>query len=367
MTHPARQAKLTSIQALCLGALCLLAHPAAAQSGDVDLFPVTPESPPTPAPAPLGAPAEHPPTDLFVPPAPAAPAPTPHRQLQAPDARWEMSGGLSGSLYSYRYGPDSAPIGDVHGNRGGIYLAPTVYLTPVVDSAAPRSLQPFLQRTSTIYASVSGGGFLTHYGDGAFTRKDSYVGASVGADVYVTRHLALTGELGYTYDALHDGSGVNKGHSFSATPGIGVRLGDVRIDATYGFDAYDVDGAFQKLRWGAVALSAYFLLAESFALTLGGHVTDGGGGGRIDLGFYTSKDVGVFAGFAGTTFVYSTTGVRTNNYAGSLGLSYWITPGLRVNPTYVLSRNSSPAEPPRALSSDEIEHALSLDLLARLP
>ena len=373
MMFLSRQAKITSLQALCLGAVCVLTRSAAAQSGDVDLFPVTPGNTPAPAPAPLGAPAERAPTDLFVSPEPLpspSPSPSPslpHHEPRARPTRWDITGGLSGSIYTIHPGPYANTDFDQQGNRGSASVGPIVFLTPVVDNDAPRSLQPFLQRTSSVYGDVFGGGFVTRHGNGAFTRTDSLVGADAGADVYLTRHLALTGGIRYAYDVLHDDVLVRKGHSFSGSAGVGARIGDARIDASYGFGAYNFDGSFVKPGWGSVGLSAYLLLAESFAITLSGHVNDRGGGGGLNLGLYATKDFGVFAGFSGATFTYTDSDVRSNRYNGSAGFSYWATPALRFYWSYVLGVNSSPSQPLQEIERREIEHALSASVVARLP
>jgi hypothetical protein len=366
MTLHARQAKITSIQALCLAALGFIATPAAAQSSGADMYTLDQGRP---APEPIGAPTEPaPPAPLpFAEAAPEPSAPPPPRDPRGAAARWQIGGSLSGSVYTIHSGASSNPDQDQHGNRGSIYLGPTVFLTPVIDNDAPHSLQPFLQRTSTVYANVSGGGFVTRYGNGAFTRTDSYVGASAGVDAYLTRNFALNGGIGYTYDVLHDNVIVNKGHSFSGSAGFGVRVVDVRFDASYSFNAYDLDGSFVKLRWGSVGLGAYAVFAQSFTLQLSGRVADDGGGGGVDLGFYTTKDLGVFTSFSGQTFAYSGTDTRANRYTGSLGFSYWVTPGLRFNWTYSLRLTHTPEQPLRSLEHDELEHALSLNVLARLP
>src|SRR5262249_39120293 len=115
-------------------------------------------------------------------PPPPAEEPPPPVPVRPPD-RWELGASLSGSIFTVSY--DGYP--DVHGNdaSGGVSL--THYLTPVVDDGAPRSLQPFLQRVSTISASIGGGGFVTRNPDGGQDRTDSHFGASAGFDVYVTR------------------------------------------------------------------------------------------------------------------------------------------------------------------------------------
>lgn len=333
------------------------------QPGETELF--KPEAPPAP---PIGARAEPGPPDLFVAPeVPALPGPPVRAELRGAPARWEIAGGLSGSVFSIHTGAADNGSVDQHGNRGSAYVGPTVFLTPVVDNDAPLSLQPYLQRTSAIYGGISGGGFVTRYGGGAFTRKDSSVGANVGADIYVTRHVALTGGFQYAYDVLHDESIEDKGHALSGNGGVGMRLGDTRIDASYSFSAYNLDGAFVKPRWGSVALDAYFLIAQSFSVELSGHAAEEGGGGAVNLALFAKKDLAFFGGLAGQTFVYTASGTRSSVYGGSLGLSYWVAPTLRFTWAYGLGLNNAPAQPLQAYETHQTTHSLSASFVARLP
>jgi len=191
------------------------------------------------------------------------------------------------------------------------------------------------------------------------------IDANVGVDAYLTRHFALTGRIGYAYDVLDDVT-VNKSHTFFGRAGFGVRFGDARLDASYAFDARNTDGTFAKPRWGTVGLGAYVVFARSFALGLSGHARDGGGGGGLDLGYYPMKDLGLFLGASGGTFVYSTD-IRANYDTGWAGVSYWVTSGLRLYWTYALVLTHAPAQPLRSLEFDEVEHALSISAILRLP
>jgi hypothetical protein len=365
MTRRSRRANLTSPRALCAGALLFIATPAAAQSGDVDLFPPAPTGP---AAAPVASP-----TEPVAPPQPALPeppAPSPAPPPTAPNApaRWQLAGGLSGSIFTIHYGVAASQFADPTGNRGRISLGPTVFLSPVRDDDAPRSLQPYLQRTSSVSAGISGGGFVTRYGNnGTFTRTDSDIGGSASVDAYVSRDFALTGGFGYRYDVLHEDLTLNKGHSFSGNAGFAVRIGDARLDASYSFNAYDVDGSFARLRWGSVGLGAFIVLARSFTLGLAGHAADDGGGGGVDLGYYPTKNLGLFLGFSGSTFAYAATDVHTSFYTGSASLSYWVTPGMRLSWGYSLDVITEPAQQLALVGYDEIQHTASVSVLARLP
>lgn len=124
---------------------------------------------------------------------------------------------------------------------------------------------------------------------------------------------------------------------------------------------------FAKLRWGTVGLRAYVVFARSFSLGFSGHARDGGGGGGVDLGYYPMKDLGLFLGASSQTFVYYSTDTRANYYTGGPGILYWVTPGLRLYWTYALRLTRSPAQPLMSFESDEVEHALSISAILRLP
>jgi hypothetical protein len=358
MTLPGRPAPTSALQTLCLLALSGIAAPAAAQSGDTELFTLDQDRRVPPPADPAGGP---PPTTL-------AELPPPPPEPRAGGARWSLGGGLSGSVFSIHYGPAAGGFADPHGNRGSVHLGPTVFLSRVKDDDAPRSLQPFFQRTSTVSADVRGGGFVTRFGDGgAFSRTDSYVGASASVDAYLSRNFALTGGFGYTYDVLHQSLTLNKGHAFDASAGFGVRIGDARLDASYTFNAYDVDGTFEKPRWGSVALTAFVVLARSFTLGLRGHADAAGGGAEVDLGYYATKDLGFSAGFSGRTFSYAATDVRTNYYTGSAGISHWTTPGTRLSCNYTFGYFDEPTQQLERVGYTQIEHTLSVNALARMP
>jgi hypothetical protein len=321
----------SSIRALCLAAVVLVAGPAAAQPIDAGVPAPTEDAGPEPGP----------------------------REL-APPTRWSLGVGLSGSIYTIYF--DAAD--DQHGNRGRVYAAPTVWLTRVIDDDAPRSLQPFLQRTGSVYGSVVGGGFVTRYG--AQSRTNSYFSTDLGVDAYGTPHFALTGGGGYTYSVLDDDF-VNESHAFSGRAGLGVRAGDARFDASYAFRARATDGTFEDLRWGTVSLRAYVVFARRLALDISGEVFEGGGGGGFDVAYYPLKDYGFDVGAHASSFAYVGSDTRANEYTGSAGLSAWANPRLRFSWGYDLTLIHTPLQPPTALEADEVEHELSFNVILRFP
>jgi hypothetical protein len=278
-------------------------------------------------------------------------------------SRWQIDASLFGSVYSLHYpGADL----DVHGNRASGSLSATRFLAPVVDDAAPRSLQPFLQRASALYASVGGYGFVTRPPFGGQNRADAGLGAGAGLDVHVTPVVAVTGGLRYGYDVLDDVSQSDKTHSFSASAGLGLRVDDVRFDVSYTFSASDTNGTFAPLRWGAVGLTFFAVLARKFTLNLQGNVNQEGGSGGVDLGLYVDKNLGLFLGGFGGRSRYLD-GVAVIQYGGDAGLSAWITPAARLSAYYQLTVSDVPVQDTArgVLGYSEAQHGLSLGLALR--
>ena len=273
-----------------------------------------------------------------------------------------------GAFYAIHATP---PGVDQSGARGLGTLQLTRYFAPLVDDDAPWSLQPFLQRASVVYGSVSGGGFATRIPTpgSAFTsttRTDANVGARFGVDAYVTPAFALTGALGYGYDVLHDGSSrVNQhAHGFSASGGFGLRYLDVRFDVAYSFSASDADGSWSPLRWGTVLGSAYIVIDRRAYVNLWGRVLQSGGGGGVDLGLYPTQQLGLFAsGYGERGELYSDPPVFNRAFADA-GLSYWFTSRVRLAAYYEFTFNDEPSQSAGSMNFfgyTELEHAFRLE------
>jgi hypothetical protein len=292
------------------------------------------------------------------------------------DARWQLDATLSGDVYSIH--PSQAPTSDsdASGKRAAGSLELTRFLTPVVDDDAPRSLQPFLQRAGALSVSIGGSGFDTQYPFNALSaqndRTDAHFGTSLGLDVYVTRVFALTAGLGYGYDVLHDPSlfTPQTSHSFSAGAGFGLRGGDTRFDLAYAFSATSVNGTFAPLRWGTLEGTLYTVFDRRFSLGLWGLGLQSGGGGGLDLGFYTTKDFGVFLGGLGEHGELYQDSLVLNRYSGYAGASYWVVPQVRLSGYYTFTANDVPGQVgPDVMTSGslELDHQIQLRASFRLP
>jgi hypothetical protein len=184
----------------------------------------------------------------------------------------------------------------------------------------------------------------------------------------VARHVAITSSLGYGYDVLNDTNAHQKSNAFSASGGLGFRGGDTRFDVSYTFGANDVDGTFAPLRWGSVTASLYTVVGRRFTIRPYGRAFQGGGEGGLDLGFYATRELGLFlGGFGERGEIYSSAEVA-NRFGGQVGLSYWVAPSFRLSAYYNLSFVDLPNQVTDQVvyGYHELDHTLSLGGSLRL-
>lgn len=293
-------------------------------------------------------------------PAPPPPPPVgiPPVAPPAPPALWQLEPVLSGSLYTLH----APSVPNASGNRVSGGLGVRGFFAPIIDDGAPRSLQPFLQRASSVYVGLSAGGFATSRGNA--TRSNRYFSVAPSVDFYVTRWLALSAGADYSYSVLSD-DGVSKTHSIGASAGLGVRGGNARVDLRYAFRANNTDGTFTDPRWGTLTLSVFAVFFRSFRVSVYGQLLDAGAIGGVDLGYYATPDLGFFlGGFGGRGHLYSDNSM-VDRAGGSAGLSYWFAPSFRLGPTYGITYNKVRFS--AGSGYEELDHALTIDGVLRLP
>lgn len=304
-------------------------------------------------------------------PAAAPPEPPPPAAVAPPEppptaSSWEQGDELFGTIYALNY--PSLPV-PLHGNRAG-GSAGLAYLTrPVVDDGtSPRSLLPFLQRASRVTVGVGGYGWVTRPPAGYTGADRTSQGLTVGpsVDVYVARFLALTAGLSYGYDVLHDTGQSARTHSFGARGGLGLRVGDTRVDLTYTFSTASTEGSFAPLEWGSLGLSAYTVFSRAFSLRLDGNVGARGGGGGAGLGLYLGRDLGLFLDGSGAHGTYRN-GPSYDTYGGTAGFSYWVAPVVRMALYYRLQLTHLPQQSigTTVYGYDQTENGLTVAALAR--
>jgi hypothetical protein len=313
-----------------------------------------------------------------VPPPPVTGPPITTSLAELPPERatslWQIAATVYGAYYSIH---EAAPNPDESGGRGIGTLEINRYLAPVIDDDAPRSLQPFLQRSSRVYVSLTGAGFVTQLPPptSSFvpsgTRSDANIGVGAGVDIYVTPVVAITAGLGYANDALHDDYAMLDQHTnaFSAEAGFGIRIRDVRIDVRYAFQALDIDGTWAPLRWGTLTGNAYMVFDRRVSLNVLGRAIEQGGEGGVDLGVYATQDLGFFLGGYGERGHVFASDLLVNRYQAYGGLSYWFSARARLGFQYTFTLTDVPlvAMMNGPFGYDEYEHGFTLDAVFRLP
>jgi hypothetical protein len=227
---------------------------------------------------------------------------------------------------------------------------------PVVDDGAPNSLQPFLQRTTTLSFAVAGSGMRGDHGPSSTFRS------RLGADVYLGRWVALTAGIGVGYATANDGDAQYSALQLPVDAGIAGRFGDLRIDLGYGHTRVQFpSGRWTGDGWGTVALRARLVLKRRFDLsaflqTAGTNVL--GGGGFVG---YPLRALGVSASLFG-----GGQGGLGKQAGGSLGLSYWPIRTIGASVDYGLTWGERPIFEGADLVTDpQISHSVTLALLLR--
>jgi hypothetical protein len=242
---------------------------------------------------------------------------------------------LTGAAYSIR--SDGAPQ-DISGQSGIGEVVMTYYLAPLLDDGAPLSLAPFLQRTSQVFADVGLRHFVTHNPNpGSIDRTEWHGWVAEGVDAYVTRMLVLNASFQYAYNALRDVDIDQRTHEFTGVAGVGLRAGDIQLDAAYAFTALRSAGSFSAPRWGSVQISAFAVIERRLAVRLTGTVLSGGVEGSAYLAYYPRRSFGIFTEGSMARAKLYLGDVIDKRSAGELGVSWWVSPSLRFVGQYTLT------------------------------
>jgi hypothetical protein len=284
---------------------------------------------------------------------------------RAPDPSWQLDSSVSGRKYSIQ---SVAPGPSVGGTAEQLGLTLVSFQAPLQDDGSPYSLEPFLQRTSQWSVGFGGGHFATHNPLGGPDRTDWNASVSGAVDVYVKRWLAVTGGLAYGYNALHDGIINQTTHGFSGFAGLGFRVRDTRLDASYTLSTQDVAGSFTPLRQ-SFGLSAFSVIARCFSVGLSGTLIPGGRSGELSLEYFPVREIGAFASaFGGKGKFYSDDEVF-NRYMGSVGLAGWLDPTMGIVGQYTLTIDDlvDQLTGQSIVGYREVSHAILLEVYARFP
>jgi hypothetical protein len=272
-----------------------------------------------------------------------------------PEPSWQFDSSILGQKYSLAYTGLGA---NVDGTAEQVELELVRFLTPLRDDGSPYSIQPFLQRTSRWWLTFDGGHFATHNPFGNPDRTDWNGSVAGSVDAYLHTHLALTGNLAYRYDTLHDVGLAQTTHAFAGGAGLGVRAADTRLDVSYQLLAQDTAGSFSSPRQ-LVTLALFSAIARRFTVSLSGTRIPGGNEGTLSLEYFATREIGPFVGgFAGRGKLYSSDLVVTR-YRGWAGLAGWIDSSTALVGQYAYEVDDIPAD------YHQVTHTISLEVYAR--
>lgn len=242
---------------------------------------------------------------------------------------------LTGVLAHTSLSPAPSPPVQFTNLSGGGSVQARLYLRPVRDDESSPSLQPFLQRATSFYISISGDGFGSSYAaSGQTLASRTYAGteARLGASVYVGPMAYVGARLGVAYTYLRDSGGsppsrVQETRSWflPAMLEAGVRVDDTLISLSYSLPLrFDARGRADLPSWGITALNLRTVLERCIDLTWAAWLLTEGAGVSGDVGYYASAKLGFIAGaYYRYGRLYFDDSERRHDTGGGLGVSYW--------------------------------------------
>jgi hypothetical protein len=263
---------------------------------------------------------------------------------------------------------------------GGGSLGVGVYLgRKLVDDDAPLSLQPFLQRKTTLSLFGNGAGLSSDWNQGALrvAHRDWRQGSvTMSAGGYIRSRFYLSGSVGFSYTAWNDRVPWSGGPipappssvsmtTLALSAVLGWRIVDTLLYAGWGVTVVsngDSNAPSRVPFWGGAYAGAQTVLKRRIELQASVGVLDGGASARAWGEIFFGRRLGIFAGVYGGAGKSSDTNdpFRYSFAGGEVGVGLWMSPRVRLDITYAPSWE----KPDR--SSDEIYHYLMFTLVARL-
>jgi hypothetical protein len=255
--------------------------------------------------------------------------------------------------------PDSAQI--VTGSGG---LSAHIFLRPVLQDEAPLSLQPFLQRVSTLSLSAGSSGFSSTFVQ-PWSRESvrRVIGGWASADglVYLTPSFLLSAGLGFTYVHVSDTQTPAWRGSPSSTVsayrmylpvgvGLGARFGDVLLQLAYSIEPLSVQGGPWSVPfWGGASASVRAVLWRETDLSVRVSVIKGGAAASSSITSYQTRNLGLFASvFYAHGILYSDETRPQNRAGGDLGGLCWFSDRMGAQLSFGVTWTSGPAQNTRA-------------------
>jgi hypothetical protein len=272
--------------------------------------------------------------------------------------------------------PESIGLNAGRGNARGISGAGNATLTiypwkALLDDASPRSLQPFLQRTSAVSIEAGGAYSTLKYSrlGGGTTLTTASVPASASVRWFVLPSLALFGEAGGLYSRGESKGGIfpvtSKLWEAWGTVGADVRAGDASLSLQW--QALVID---QKVTFlGDVSpeffaprftLSGRIVLDRHYDLMAGASLIPDGTVGRAGFGWYPTKDLGLSARVQYARVSLNALKSHSDSILFGPTLSYWVGRRVELLVSYEPVWSTSPG-------TTEWQHRVMAGIAGRLP
>jgi len=188
---------------------------------------------------------------------------------------------------------------DAHGGRGNVGFA--VYLHQrLIEDGAPYALQPYLQRSGWVAASVSASAFSSDVTGYPEAYAGNALGGSLSIDSY-PRHGAFTLWVSASF-ARSSTSGPSPGAASTyllPRAGIapGLRFGDTRVNLGYRYAPTIADDVYDGRGFGEPFLSVDHVVARKVSISGLVQLILSGARGTLDIAFYPTRALGLGASF----------------------------------------------------------------------
>jgi hypothetical protein len=236
---------------------------------------------------------------------------------------------VTGEMAAEDPSPSASVYGFGHGEAGI-----TVFPRAVVDDDSPLSLQPFLQRLSTINLGAGGGATVPAQQSVVPPNQRVHATAYGDADVYLNRVLAIAAgmSLNWYEDTMPTVTmaGIVSGGVLQLRPfaSVGLRFADLRVNFGWLVSATRaIGGDWLDPFYGSVFVDGKLVVARRVAVNLGVTVLRGGATTSAGAAFYFGRRFDLFASmFGGLSEEPGNLGIgqrRVVSIGGSLGITAW--------------------------------------------
>jgi hypothetical protein len=215
-----------------------------------------------------------------------------------------------------------------HTTGGGAELDVDLFVRKrLIDDDAPYSLQPFLQRASTVFFGAGGAGFQGDYdGSSSPLSRGKSGGFNAGFYVHLKPWLALGGS--FDFNAFHNSyDGYDEpprdGYSLRGHVDLGFRWRDLRFDVGYGVTGERMNQSWLPTLWYSLDASVLAVIKRRVALRGSASVLPRGAGGSLSVEGFVNRELSFFGSFFGGRYSYIDDGIAAWYAGGSVGVTKW--------------------------------------------